>query len=447
MKIPLKKLLIFQRFYLEGLLAKASESASSIEPVAQKAESVTPFFPVGTTFEKKFTGYGIFEGRVESYDPKRLYYKVHYPLDGDSEELTEAELKKLKILSKPTPALPPNEKATNNNDGDGAVTPSESSTKASNEDKKEPRYPIGTKFAKTFLGHGTYVGRIESFDGVYYKVVYPKDGDREDLTESELDSLVILSAAAAEERTKTSSLAKGKRKGVSSSSAKKKSKTTSTPTWANDTLVSSSTEEGTTNILSPPTAMMGEGNSMLLSSLSTREDANSTLLASLVKEESEPLSHPPSTTEEANNALPPSAAVKEPKNISYTASPMEESDVTLPPSSTKEETKNSTLPALLADEEAKDALPRSSMEEEAGTTLSHLPVEETIVLSAKEMAKEIDSSISPSRSVKEENKNNLSNPSLKKEIKDVVSGPAAKEVDSSILPSPPSAIEVNNTVC
>ena len=50
-------------------------------------------YPIGTRFWKHFGQYGVFEGRVESYDEETEYY-VKYS-DGDAEHLGEDDLGEL----------------------------------------------------------------------------------------------------------------------------------------------------------------------------------------------------------------------------------------------------------------------------------------------------------------------------------------------------------------
>jgi hypothetical protein len=57
-------------------------------------------FPVGTRFRKEFPGHGTFQGTVVSFDG--VHYKVYYPSDGDSEELSDHELDEVDIIEIPT---------------------------------------------------------------------------------------------------------------------------------------------------------------------------------------------------------------------------------------------------------------------------------------------------------------------------------------------------------
>jgi hypothetical protein len=66
---------------------------------------------------------------------------------------------------------------------------------------KAPRFPMGTRFRKNFPGYGTFQGTIESFDGEYYRVYYPSDGDAEDLSDSELDEVEIIETPASRAAT------------------------------------------------------------------------------------------------------------------------------------------------------------------------------------------------------------------------------------------------------
>ena len=55
-----------------------------------------------------------------------------------------------------------------------------------------PTFPVGTRFRKEFPGHGTFQGRIMSFDGVHHKVYYSSDGDSEELSDYELVDVEII---------------------------------------------------------------------------------------------------------------------------------------------------------------------------------------------------------------------------------------------------------------
>eukprot|EP00743_Colponemidia_sp_Colp-15_P010161 GILK01011161.1.p1 GENE.GILK01011161.1~~GILK01011161.1.p1 ORF type:complete len:342 (+),score=29.45 GILK01011161.1:126-1151(+) len=93
-----------------GLLLTDGPQASSdaadallVEPMDQevavtssntrdKATSKPPNFPIGTKIKKKFGRHGWFDGVVVQY--KQPYYKVFYPDDNDSEQMTRTELLK-----------------------------------------------------------------------------------------------------------------------------------------------------------------------------------------------------------------------------------------------------------------------------------------------------------------------------------------------------------------
>lgn len=195
----MSKLCIFQRYYLEQILYREANGGQDL-PEAR--------FPIGTQFEKEFPGFGTFKGKVKSFDG--AHYHVVYPADGDSEDLTEEELSKLKILTRvppkqskpkmpqktPKPAAvtakpenTPSTAATNNNNGD--PTPTQVQTAATT-NNNQPRYPVGTVFAKVFPGHGCYVGRVTGFDGTFYKVFYSYDNDEEDFEEADFSNVTIL---------------------------------------------------------------------------------------------------------------------------------------------------------------------------------------------------------------------------------------------------------------
>lgn len=151
-------------------------------------------YPLGTLFEKEFPGYGTFVGEIKSFDG--VYYHVYYQYDGDEEDLSESQLDSLKMLT-PVPKRVRKERET-------GTVPAETNLTSARQEKRRaetpttPRYTVGTKFAKIFAGFGTFVGQVEAFDGTYYKVYYPSDGDREDLTEEELDQLTILEQGKAQ---------------------------------------------------------------------------------------------------------------------------------------------------------------------------------------------------------------------------------------------------------
>jgi len=188
MRIPIKKLSIFQRHCMENLLhSKGQDLSASDGAMASITTSNNrtgkkvskPLFAIGTKFEKKFPGFGTYVGQINSLNGR--HYRVWYPADDDEEDLTEFQLKQLKILS---PVLP--EKSTVENEVPEPRKNRPPSTET-------PRFPAGTTFAKLFPGHGIFEGHVESFDGASYKVVYPMDGDSEELSESEMEKLTILS--------------------------------------------------------------------------------------------------------------------------------------------------------------------------------------------------------------------------------------------------------------
>lgn len=156
MHIPIRKLSIFQRHYFEKELGK------SFKP--------QPSFAIGTQFKKTFPGHGTFVGVIESFNG--VVYRIKYPEDGDVEDMLEDEVRKWVDVS-----LQKEEKEEQ---------------EPQMFEPKKPRYAVGTKFVKPFPGFGLYVGQIESFDGYRYQVFYPKDDDREELDEIELDGLKIL---------------------------------------------------------------------------------------------------------------------------------------------------------------------------------------------------------------------------------------------------------------
>jgi hypothetical protein len=67
---------------------------------AQSRSNTASTWPVGTRFRKEFPGHGTFQGTITSFDGE--HYKVHYPSDGDSEELSDYELDDVEIIEIPT---------------------------------------------------------------------------------------------------------------------------------------------------------------------------------------------------------------------------------------------------------------------------------------------------------------------------------------------------------
>jgi len=140
-------------------------------------------FPIGTQLKKDFPPYGTYVGEIKSFDG--VMYRVYYPEDDDEEDIYEDELRTLMGVTRP-------DHSSSNMETQSAESPEQPDQENTVESAK-PRYTVGTTFAKVFPGYGTFMGRIEFFDGVHYNVFYPRDGDREDLTEAELDELKILS--------------------------------------------------------------------------------------------------------------------------------------------------------------------------------------------------------------------------------------------------------------
>jgi len=61
--------------------------------------------------------------------------------------------------------------------------------KGKSKKSRKAKYEVGAQFRKEFEGHGKFVGCITRFDGTYYHVVYPADGDTEEMLEEELDQV------------------------------------------------------------------------------------------------------------------------------------------------------------------------------------------------------------------------------------------------------------------
>uniref|UniRef100_A0A7S3KY91 Uncharacterized protein n=1 Tax=Amphora coffeiformis TaxID=265554 RepID=A0A7S3KY91_9STRA len=107
LRIPISKLIIFQEQYfkrLHGLLSR-SDGVTSDTPLATNpgqsktdvVDSQRPKYAIGTRFVKAFPNYGVFIGRIESFDGS--HYKIFYPKDEDEEELTQQDLDNLTIFS------------------------------------------------------------------------------------------------------------------------------------------------------------------------------------------------------------------------------------------------------------------------------------------------------------------------------------------------------------
>jgi hypothetical protein len=75
-------------------------SARSIASKTAGMESKLPRFSVGTQFRKEFPGHGAFQGTIMSFDGE--HYRVYYPSDGDSEELSDYELDDVEMVEIPT---------------------------------------------------------------------------------------------------------------------------------------------------------------------------------------------------------------------------------------------------------------------------------------------------------------------------------------------------------
>jgi hypothetical protein len=194
--------MMFQRVYFERILGGGSSDGPFDSTTSQPMEQV---YPIGTKFEKEFEGYDRpFVGEIKIFDGH--YYHVLYD-DNDEEMLSETELNSLKIITEvPQRRVQKQEvvhcqtqEETAEEEAQAMTTTSNAITIDDNEGdtgkkliSKEPQWPIGTKFLKVFEGYGTFVGEIQSFDGMYYHMIYPSDGDEEDLTEEEVRRLMIV---------------------------------------------------------------------------------------------------------------------------------------------------------------------------------------------------------------------------------------------------------------
>eukprot|EP00584_Thalassiosira_punctigera_P024276 CAMPEP_0172566426 /NCGR_PEP_ID=MMETSP1067-20121228/111848_1 /TAXON_ID=265564 ORGANISM="Thalassiosira punctigera, Strain Tpunct2005C2" /NCGR_SAMPLE_ID=MMETSP1067 /ASSEMBLY_ACC=CAM_ASM_000444 /LENGTH=77 /DNA_ID=CAMNT_0013357539 /DNA_START=73 /DNA_END=303 /DNA_ORIENTATION=- len=63
-----------------------------------------------------------------------------------------------------------------------------------------PKYPIGTSFLKKFNGFGVWEGRITSFEGDSYNVIYPEDGYIENFDCPTMDKVIAKSNVLAEKQ-------------------------------------------------------------------------------------------------------------------------------------------------------------------------------------------------------------------------------------------------------
>jgi hypothetical protein len=79
---------------------KDGSSARAKYRNATNGRASAPPFLVGTRFCKEFPGHGTFHGTIMSFDG--VHYKVYYPSDDDSEELSDCELVEVDIIEMPT---------------------------------------------------------------------------------------------------------------------------------------------------------------------------------------------------------------------------------------------------------------------------------------------------------------------------------------------------------
>jgi len=167
-KIPLKKMARFQRYYLEKqeLLAQGNTDDS-----LELGRLQPQIHALGTRLRKRFPQ-GWFQGTLNSYDGE-LYHVIYE--DGDYEELDHDDLANkelVQIICAPSSDL------------------TSSYHKASHETVEAlSKFPVGTPLKKEFPGHGVFRGEVISYTEPYYKIQY-SDGDKEDMTEAQLSKLV-----------------------------------------------------------------------------------------------------------------------------------------------------------------------------------------------------------------------------------------------------------------
>lgn len=175
-KIPLRKLMAYQRIYFHRLLGGSDEPTKPVEQV----------YPIGTKIRKHFPlHHGFFVGEVTFFDGQR--YHISYE-DGDFETMDAAEVGEWQMLTEAPTGM---EREEENPEPNEVIDVDDTTPPAETEEPREQLWPVGTKFLKVFEEHGAFVGEIVSFDGNFYRAVY-SDGDQEDLDENEMRRLTIL---------------------------------------------------------------------------------------------------------------------------------------------------------------------------------------------------------------------------------------------------------------
>ena len=64
------------------------------------------------------------------------------------------------------------------------------------------KYPPGTSYLKNFNGYGVWEGRITSFDGEHYHVIYDEDGYTESFSRTSMDEIMEKSERLIQRRAK-----------------------------------------------------------------------------------------------------------------------------------------------------------------------------------------------------------------------------------------------------
>ena len=172
---------------------------------------------VGITIIKNFQGHGWFVGTVISYDKDAKLYKVQYS-DGDMEELSynqlvkiqnyeihqyvlsqskttvqkikQQELEEEKQLQAAQSTKGSKKKAATN----GTTTTTTTTSTAKKKESEQRKFPNGMKVFRYFYGYGWYIGTIKSYHpriGKSYRIQYEEDGDKEDLTVSEVEDILV----------------------------------------------------------------------------------------------------------------------------------------------------------------------------------------------------------------------------------------------------------------
>jgi SNF2-related domain len=155
-------------------------------------------YPLGLCLKKKFDGFGVFEGRIESFDSSTGYYNIKYS-DGDIEEFDENDIDHL--IRNPAQYMIDNTTTT-------TTTAASSTKKKSNMrllNNGRP-FPVGTVINKYFEGHGFFEGEVIRYNRStgYYRVRYTDD-EEEHLVEREIARLKIDKVRTSEILTGSSS--------------------------------------------------------------------------------------------------------------------------------------------------------------------------------------------------------------------------------------------------